>query len=224
MLAYAAARRAQAERPSSPQTMLAIAVVHVAVIAVVMSAKMDVPQRILDGVTKVELIEIPKPPPPPEPQPRVEPRSSPSVVDRVPPVVPVPQPRTDQLDPTPLPLPPIGGDVVGPPVVPQPYVEPRPVPAPVRVGPRFATLERLLRPPYPASKMDRGEEAELRLRLAIDERGRVTSVAAVGSADPIFLQAARRHLVAHWRYRPATEDGRPIASSTVITLRFELES
>lgn len=222
MLAYAAARRAQAERPSSPQTMLAIAVAHVAVIAVVMSAKMDVPQRIIDSVTKVELIEVPKPPPPPEPQPRVEPRSSPSVVDRVPPVVPVPQPRADQLDPRPVPLPPVDGVVVGP--VPQPYVEPRPAPAPVRVGPRFATPDHLLRPPYPPSKMDRGEEAELRLRLAIDERGRVTSVDAVGRADPVFLRAARRHLTANWRYRPATEDGRPIPSSTVITLRFELES
>jgi protein TonB len=50
----------------------------------------------------------------------------------------------------------------------------------------------------------------------------VTGVEAVGAADPVFLAAARRHLIAHWRYRPATEDGRPVATSTVITLRFEL--
>ena len=41
-------------------------------------------------------------------------------------------------------------------------------------------------------------------------------------ADRTFLDAARRHLIAHWRYQPAAEDGRTIASSIVITLRFEL--
>lgn len=45
----------------------------------------------------------------------------------------------------------------------------------------------------------------------------------VGGADPVFLDAARRHILARWRYKPATEDGRAVASSTVITLRFELE-
>ena len=43
------------------------------------------------------------------------------------------------------------------------------------------------------------------------------------TVDPSFLAAARKHLLAHWRYAPATEDGRAIASSTVITLRFELQ-
>ena len=87
---------------------------------------------------------------------------------------------------------------------------------------RFATPPSAVRPPYPPSKLDSEEEAALRLRLSIDERGRVIAVESVGRADPAFLAAARRHLLAHWRYRPATEDGWPIASSTVITLRFEL--
>ena len=50
----------------------------------------------------------------------------------------------------------------------------------------------------------------------------MTSVEPVGSADPAFLEAARRHILARWRYRPATEDGRAVASSTVVSLRFEL--
>ena len=79
-----------------------------------------------------------------------------------------------------------------------------------------------VRPPYPPSKLEREEEAALRLRLSIDARGRVTAVEPVGSTDRVFLQAARRHLIANWRYTPATEDGRPVPSTTVITLRFEL--
>ena len=63
----------------------------------------------------------------------------------------------------------------------------------------------------------------LRLKLSIDERGRVIAVEPVGRADRSFLEAARRHLIAKWRYKPATEDGKAIASSTVITLTFRIE-
>jgi protein TonB len=45
----------------------------------------------------------------------------------------------------------------------------------------------------------------------------------VGQADRAFLEAARRHLIANWRYKPASEGGRAVATSTVITLRFQLE-
>jgi protein TonB len=80
-----------------------------------------------------------------------------------------------------------------------------------------------LRPPYPQAKLLAEEEATLRLRLAIDEQGRVVAVDPVGRADAIFLAAARRHLLAHWRYKPAMKDGRAVPSSITITLRFELD-
>ena len=105
----------------------------------------------------------------------------------------------------------------------EPRPDPLPIPAPVRTGPRFATPPGAVRPPYPPSKIASEEEAVLRLRLSIDPRGRVTAVEPVGRADPAFLAAARRHLLAHWRYKPATVDGRAIASATIISLRFELE-
>ena len=63
----------------------------------------------------------------------------------------------------------------------------------------------------------------LRLRLSIDARGRVTAVEPIGTADPAFLASARAHLIRVWRYKPATEDGRAVASTLTITLRFELE-
>ena len=218
MLAYAAHRRRIAQRHSAPHVMLVIIVGHIALIAAVMSAKMDVPDRIRD-ITKVELIRVPPPPPKHVPPPKQMPKPSESRIDRLPAIVPVPQPRVDPIDPRPIPaLPSL------PAVRPLPNPEPRiaPVPAPVRVGPRFATPADAVRPPYPASKIASDEEAVLRLRLSIDPRGRVVAVEPVGRADPAFLAAARRHLLAHWRYKPATEDGRAIASSTVITLRFEL--
>jgi protein TonB len=109
-----------------------------------------------------------------------------------------------------------------------PVVEPQgpvtqPLPEPVRTGPRFATPASELRPPYPESKRRLQEEAVLKLRLSINERGRITAVQPIGSADPAFLESARRHIIAHWRYKPAMEGDRAIASSTVISLRFELD-
>ena len=225
MLAYAAPRRS-AERRPAPHAMLVILVVHIAAIAAVMSARMDLPERIQRSPTFVDLIDAPKPPPPePEPQPRNQPAPSQSTLDIPPSIVPVPTPALDPIDTRPMPEP-NPGPVIGPAITPPPPtllpLPPRPI-AIVRTGPRFATPQSALRPPYPASKLDSDEEAALKLRLAIDERGRVVAVDPVGPADPAFLASARKHLLARWRYQPATENGRAVPSSTVITLRFEIE-
>ena len=99
------------------------------------------------------------------------------------------------------------------------FIDP-PKPAPVRVPARFKTPASALKPPYPNDKLRLQEEGTLKLQLTIDWRGRVTAVDPVGSADPSFLEAARRHVIRAWRYKPATEDGVAVGSSTVITLSF----
>jgi len=223
MLAYAASRRRSVEHRPAPQAMLFILVGHIAVIAAVMSAKMDLPAKVVRTITQVELIDLPKPP---DPKPQPQPNSNPpqSTLDRPPVIIPVPQPVPDMTDSRPVSLP-QPGDLIGPRVDPLPQPDPGPKvePAPVRVGPRFATPASAVRPPYPPSKIASEEEAVLRLRLSIDASGRVVGVEPVGRADPAFLAAARKHLLAKWRYEPATENGRAIASSTVITLRFQLD-
>ena len=220
MLAYAAHRRTVAGRRPAPHALLVIIVAHIAAIAAVMSAKMVIPERETNR-TEVELIRIP-PPPPPKPQPRAEPRPSQSALDQVPRVVPVPVPNDEPLYSTEVPA--LPGATTGPAVVPQPRLDPVPLIEPlVRVGPRFDTPGSAVRPPYPASKIASGEEASLKLKLSINEQGRVVAVEPVGQADAAFLASARKHLLAKWRYKPATEGGRPIASSTVITLRFQLD-
>jgi protein TonB len=196
--------------------MLVIIAGHIAVIAAVMSAKMDLPQRIRDA-TEVRLIPLPPAPPPqPQPQPRAAPEPGPSTIDRLPVIVPVPQPPADELDS------PVGAAVPGTPSI-GPMIQPLPVADPVRIAARFATPASAIRPPYPPSKVASEEEAVLKLRLSIDPHGRVIAVEPLGRADPAFLAAARRHLMAHWRYQPATVDGSAIASATTITLRFELD-
>jgi len=205
-----------AERRRHPRALVLIVAAHAAAIAAVMTARMDLPVAFDPVVTKIDLVPEPEVPPPnPPPQRRTDPRAS--VIDRVTTVLPVPQPDVRPVDSRPLPTP-----GPGPIILPaDPNIDR--TPSPVRTGPRFVTPEAQIKPPYPQQKLRMEEEAVLRLRLSIDERGRVTAVEPVGAADPVFLAAARRHLIAYWRYKPATEDGRAVASSTVITLRFRLE-
>jgi protein TonB len=207
-----------ADRSRHPRALVLIVGGHAALIAAVMMAKMDVVPPFIPTITKVDLIDEAKPPPPDNPPPP-QPQQHESTIDHPAIVVPIPQPSND-ANPIPIPLP-----------VPNPgptSIDPGPVkvvpPAePMGVGPRFVTPEYDVKPPYPQSKLRSQEEAVLQLRLTIDARGRVAAVEPVGNADPVFLAAARKHILAHWRYRAATEDGRAVATSTVVTLRFELD-
>jgi protein TonB len=197
--------------------MLIIIAAHVAVIAAVMSAKMDLIPHIKDPPIKIDLIREDDPPPPTPLDQHVRPAPRPTLTAPKPDVALPPTDEHQTVDATPS-LPTIDvGQVVDPgPVI-------RPTPTPVRTGARLLTSAEELKPPYPMAKLASGEEAVLRLRLTIDERGRVVAVEPVERADRVFLEAARRHLIAHWRYKPATEDGRALTSSMVITLRFQLD-
>lgn len=218
MLAYAASRRRElADRRPHPNMMLVIIGAHVAVLAAVMSAKMELTVHPAPVVTKVDLIPAPQPQPH-RPTP-MQPQPANSWIDH-------PAPRV-AINPTPL-----------PPIDPGPTIDPgpiagtganittdiRPTPTPLRTGPQLLTPQSEMKPPYPASKLLNEEEGAVTVRLTIDQQGTVIAVDPVGRADPAFLDAARRHLLAHWRFKPASEDGRAITSTTVVTLHFQLDS
>lgn len=220
MLAYSANRPAAARRSSSPNMMLAIVGIHVAAVAVLMSAKMDLPLPSARTPLTVEFIE-PTPVPPETPVERPgEPAARPDQALALPDSL-VPLPSLPGAIPVPD-LPPLPRDPVidAGPSTGSTAINGKPIaatPAVLLTGPAE------LKPPYPASKLVTEEEADLKLRLTIDERGRVTAVEPLGRADPTFLSAARRHIIGHWRYRPATTGGRGIATTLVITLRFRLD-
>jgi len=218
MLAYAPRPTGRA---GSPRTLLLVAAGHVVAIALVLTARSDFVEK--GGFGHTEVVFVPtKPPPPPPPEPASPTTPSRSTIDTPPVIVPTPAPTSEPVAPGP-PITAID-PVIGNAVEPQPAILPDlPRPAIVRRAARFITPADLVRPPYPAAKQRLEEEASLRLSLAIDPRGRVTSVSPVGAADPMFLDAARRHILRHWRYQPASEGGEPIASNVVITLAFRLE-
>jgi protein TonB len=200
--------------------MLLVICAHIIVVAVVLSTKMTMPPRVTNSPTPIISVPLPKPPPP-RPVATVQPNRPRTPLDQV------SQPPVALPNPSPVPTPagstsgggPIVGGDFGVPTVPTLP----PLPLPKSSAAQLLTPLSDLKPPYPEAKLLTGEEAVLTLRVSIDESGRVIAVDPVGRADPIFLAAARRHLLAHWRYRPAMKDGRPVASTTVITLRFELD-
>ena len=217
MLAYAASRPLVGKRQSSPNALLLVISAHVALVAVVMSAKMDLPRRIIDP--PIRTIDIRQPhDPPPQPQPPV---AHPTPVPIPTPQPPNPIPRIQEgptVNTGPIGTGPImdgGTSIVG---------TSNPIKLiPIRHEPQLLTPFSELRPPYPASKLASEEEAVLNLRLTIDSNGRVVAVEPVGRADRVFVDAARRYMMARWRYAPATEDGQAIGSSLTVTLKFMLD-
>jgi periplasmic protein TonB len=223
MLAYAASRPRVGARQSSPNALLFVICGHIVLLAVAMSVKMALPPKINNDPTAIIRVPVQKPPPPVPPDTRQRTTSDHALV----------QPRRATEIPTtvsrPVPLdfgrPSESGETAGGagtiPLPPLPPLPPQPVGASKEA--QLLTPPSELRPPYPQSKLLAGEEAALRLRLTIDESGRVVAVDPVGRADPVFLAAARRHLLSHWRYRPAIKDGRAVPTSIVISLRFQLD-
>lgn len=222
MLAYAADTPRPAGRAGSPKALTIIVAGHLAVIAAVLAAKPELVIR--DDFPVIKLLPIPADPPPPEPAdptpPRVETQAPETVIQD--PVIEQVKPIIDMGTSKPIEI--ATGPVYPPlPPVRDPVVLDPPKHVPVKLGPRFATNENAVKPPYPLDKIRDEAEATLKLRLTIDGRGRVTAVDPVGFADPSFLEAARRHILRAWRYKPATEDGVGVASSIVINLSFRLE-
>jgi periplasmic protein TonB len=212
MLAYAPRPE---RRRLQPSALALIVGAHAVAIVAIMSAKMDV-IRHRDPPIVVETIPLPPEPKPVETEPKAEQPANQPLFAPKPLIPPLPLPDRPMVEP--MPQPPDPGPLIGN------GMDPMPVPQPfVRTGPRFVTPDSDIRPPYPEAKRQLEQEATLKLRLAIDERGRVVAVEPVGRADPAFLAAARRHILKAWRYQPAMEGGKAIASSTVITLKFELD-
>ena len=218
MLAYAPRPEAKRLRPA---TLGLIVLGHAGLLALVISARSEVVPDRGAPPTEVTLIQEPEaPPPPPPPTASTEVADPPiSTITTVRPIIAPPLADGPTIPANPQPLPPLD-QIAG-----TRFEEPMPpaiTPPVVRTGPRFVTTGEDIRPPYPVAMRENEEEASLRLRLSIDERGRVVAVEPVGRADPTFLAAARRHILRVWRYRPAMEGARAVPSTTTITLKFEL--
>jgi protein TonB len=78
-------------------------------------------------------------------------------------------------------------------------------------------------PPYPPIARRIGAEGKVTLRLTVSAEGRVTKADVMTSSGRDELdQTAQAWILAHWTYKPASENGVPVASNVLATVTFSL--
>lgn len=80
-------------------------------------------------------------------------------------------------------------------------------------------------PPYPPLELRLGHEGKVTLMLSIADSGAVTAAHIVLSSGYERLDAtAQAWVQEHWRYKPAIQDGRAVASTTQVSVTFNLRN
>ena len=78
-------------------------------------------------------------------------------------------------------------------------------------------------PRYPPTSRREREQGEVRMKVEIDELGRIESVAIVESSGSARLDDAARDAIRSWRCQPAEREGRPVKAVALQTMAFVLE-
>jgi protein TonB len=214
------------QKPKSPGGLVLVIALHAAVLTAVMLVKNEYVRVKYDPIVVTPIKEQLEPPPIPEPEPDRKAPPQDSIVRYVPPEVPAP-PREDVMlgEQTDLPLnfdPGPVGKAEEPAPEPLPVPQPLPLPEPVRVEARLDTRSEL-QPPYPASEQRAQNEGTVTIRILIGADGRVKQVEKVKATSDAFYRATEQQALRHWRYRPATLDGKPVESRATVTVRFRID-
>lgn len=79
-------------------------------------------------------------------------------------------------------------------------------------------------PPYPPEALRAGHTGTVMLRILVDVDGRPLDVSIErGSGHRALDLAARRQVLAKWRFRPAMRDGQPVQAIGVVPVEFALD-
>lgn len=79
-------------------------------------------------------------------------------------------------------------------------------------------------PPYPASLRERRISGSVGLRIRVSATGHPTSAEITASSGhPDLDSTARRWVLAHWTFHPATRNGSPLESTIRTSVRFVLD-
>lgn len=167
----------------------------------------------------VRLVAPPAPPAPPpvvRPAPRAAPVAKPLVT-----AAPVRAPDPTAITAPPEPPPePAAEEAPAPP----PMIATAPPPVPVRTIP--ASAVQYLEPPapvYPRASRRAGESGRVLLRVLVDEAGVPRQVLLQASSGFTRLDDAATAAVLKARFKPYSDDGRPVAGWALVPLSFDLE-
>lgn len=219
-------------RASKIAGLLFVVVIHFGLLHLAMSYKLIPPPQ--EAVTlMVNLINPPKkeePPPPPEP-PKPPPPKKVELVKEKPVVQPKLQPLpvlvaqapvTSSAEPV-APPPPMEA-VKEPAPLPEPVVEAPPKPAgPVHLSELSLGCPERSEPSYPPASRRTGEQGQVKLRVELDEEGRIATVKVVASSGHSRLDNAGVNAVKNWRCNAATRDGKAVRAVALQTFDFILE-
>jgi protein TonB len=206
-----------AQKRNSPTSLGLVILLHGALISAVVLIKGPAFIRMADPpivITPIDADQDPPPepqrPPPDQPQPR------PDVLDHVPPVI-----DTHPIGPT---VDSHHENVViasttaesGAGIIPI-----QPPPLPVR---RAAQIDphSQLQPPYPSAELRAQRDGRVQVRVTIGPDGRVIDVALLSATSDAFWRVTREQALRYWRFRPATEDGRPVQDTRTMSLVFRI--
>ena len=214
------------QKPRSPASLTIVIALHGAAIAALMLAKLEYerPPTVITGAYNVK----PDEPPPPEKIEPVETKQQ-QVKSRIDTVIPVVRPpvfddfvvaEPKPSDPVPFDPRPIGPVTVDPPADPPKLT---PTPAPVREEARIDPRAKL-QPPYPAAEERAEVTGSVTVVVTIGTDGRVKDVEKVRAASDAFYRATEQQALRHWRFKPATVDGRPVESRKTMTVHFRLDA
>lgn len=79
-------------------------------------------------------------------------------------------------------------------------------------------------PRYPTQAMAAGIEGTVLLKVLVDPNGKPVEVMIEHSSGSRLLdEAALRHVLAAWRFHPATHDGHAITAWALVPVRFNLD-
>jgi len=175
----------------------------------------QIPAAIQVDVVKPQQTVRPELPPPPAPE-LVAPQSVPQIP--VPKIVIVHAPPAPHAIAAVAVEKPIATPKLSPPSVAPVHAAPVIAPAPAHGIAGTHTT-----PPYPPIAMRLGEEGTVRLHIALDSAGRISGVSVLKTSGSERLDnAAVSWVTRHWRYAPATRDGKPVASMVLADVRFDL--
>lgn len=81
-----------------------------------------------------------------------------------------------------------------------------------------------LPPPYPPLALAHGEQGNVLLSIQVAPSGRASAVTIVASSGFSILDDAARDAVLGWRFQPADFHGRPVSSTLLLPVKFEINS
>lgn len=86
-----------------------------------------------------------------------------------------------------------------------------------------AGVDRIVDPPFPRRAKEDGVQANLELRILVDERGRVEKLEVLGAPPGYGFETAVQNASRNWRFRPAQLGGVPVPQWVRMPYNFRLE-